>query len=93
MSDRKSKAESVLEAELKRRRKLRDEVVIYSSGICYCSICVPKGLPLDDVVDEVNRQNPSGVHRPIGLSRRIRRSKEENQIRTSVRTIKTGFTI
>lgn len=36
-------------------------VVIMGVGICYASVCVLDGTDDDDIVREVNQQNPTGI--------------------------------
>lgn len=37
------------------------EVMIYSDGLVYCSVCAPKDMPIEEVTTEVNRQQPTGI--------------------------------
>lgn len=37
------------------------EVVVYASGMLFCSACAPAGMPADEVEDAVNAQNPTGI--------------------------------
>lgn len=37
------------------------EISIYSRGIAYCSVCVPKGMKRSAIKREVNMQNPTGI--------------------------------
>lgn len=36
-------------------------VTVYSNGVCHASVCAPAGMAVDDVLDEVNRVNPTGL--------------------------------
>lgn len=36
-------------------------VDIYSNGIVHCSVCALKTMPIEEVVAEVNRINPTGI--------------------------------
>ena len=37
------------------------EVHVYVSGLCFCSVCAPKDMHIEDVEAATNHQNPSGV--------------------------------
>ena len=37
------------------------DVIVYTSGLCFCSVCAPSGMPLDDVLQVANIQNPTGL--------------------------------
>jgi hypothetical protein len=37
------------------------EVVVYNSGMIYCSACAPADMPVAEVEAEVNRQSPTGI--------------------------------
>lgn len=37
------------------------KVVVYSSGICMASVCAEKGMTPQQVEDEVNIVNPTGI--------------------------------
>ena len=39
-----------------------EDVTVYSNGIIACSVCVPKGMPRDEVEDCVNIVNPTGTN-------------------------------
>lgn len=36
-------------------------VIIYSKGLCHCSVCAPKDLSVEEVVAEVNLIYPTGI--------------------------------
>ena len=36
-------------------------VDIYSNGICYCSVCAPIAMPVGEVEELTNLQNPTGT--------------------------------
>jgi hypothetical protein len=38
-----------------------DEVVVYTVGIFYCSVCAPVALSGEEVADRVERQSPAGT--------------------------------
>ena len=40
---------------------------IYSSGICYCSVCAPVGMPIGEVEELTNSQSPAGISPPWSL--------------------------
>lgn len=40
---------------------MSNKVHIYSNGICYCSVCAPKKMKIEEVERQVNLNNPSGV--------------------------------
>ena len=37
------------------------EVMIYSAGLCMCSVCAPKDMPVDQVELQTNAQLPTGI--------------------------------
>ena len=41
--------------------KMEEDIVVYSSGLCYLSACIKKGLNIDDVIDEINTTHPTGI--------------------------------
>lgn len=43
------------------KTKLVDEVQIYSTGVCCCSVCAPKSMSAAAVVAAVNRISPTGI--------------------------------
>lgn len=38
-----------------------EEVIVYSTGLCYCSVCAPKHLPVVNVETAVDLSNPTGL--------------------------------
>lgn len=38
-----------------------EDVVIYSSGLCYCSVCADANIELSQLTESVNRQHPTGI--------------------------------
>lgn len=38
-----------------------DDVVIYTVGFCYCSVCAQKDVPIDKVVARTNVLHPTGL--------------------------------
>lgn len=38
-----------------------DDVDIYTWGLCYASVCVPKDMPRDEVEVLTNRKCPTGI--------------------------------
>jgi hypothetical protein len=38
-----------------------DKVIVYSSGVVSCSVCVECGLSIKEIEKEVNAINPTGV--------------------------------
>lgn len=38
-----------------------NDATIYAIGICYCSVCAPADMVVEEVERAVNRQRPSGV--------------------------------
>lgn len=34
---------------------------VYTAGPCHASVCAPNTAPIDDVLDEANRQVPTGL--------------------------------
>lgn len=46
-----------------------NEVMIYSDGLLYCSVCAPKDMPIEAVTNEVNRQQPTGITSQWQLSK------------------------
>ncbi len=50
------------EEQIKRDREAaREQLVVYSQGLCYCSACASKELTREEVEALVNRLNPSGT--------------------------------
>lgn len=50
------------EAQIQRDREAaRDQLVVYSEGILYCSACASRDLTREQVEALVNRLNPSGT--------------------------------
>lgn len=43
-------------------------VVVYRTGIASCSVCAPADMPLDDVTDDVNLVNPTGISSKWGFA-------------------------
>lgn len=41
---------------------------IYRSGLCHCSVCVPKDMVRDEIVSEVNSQHPTGLDHGWSIS-------------------------
>lgn len=39
----------------------RDDAIIYSAGICACSVCAPSGMSRDELERQVNAQLPTGL--------------------------------
>lgn len=37
------------------------DVVVYTWGLCYASVCAPFGMTLAEIEREVNRQLPTGI--------------------------------
>lgn len=38
-----------------------DEVIVYSSGLCFCAVCAPADMSIDELTQLVNIQNPTGI--------------------------------
>jgi hypothetical protein len=36
-------------------------VIVYTFGLCHCSVCVPKDMPRDEVERGANTAHPTGV--------------------------------
>lgn len=36
-------------------------VVIYSTGVCHCSVCAPGDMPIEEIVEQVNDRHPTGI--------------------------------
>lgn len=36
-------------------------VLIYSEGLCYCSVCAPTEMPIAEVEQAVNALRPTGI--------------------------------
>ena len=51
---------------------MKNQAVIMTTGICYCSVCVPKDMTIEEIEADVNSQSPTG----IGSSWKI--SKDKN---------------
>ena len=37
------------------------DVHIYSSGLCFCSVCAPADMLIPDMLRQVNLSNPTGL--------------------------------
>ncbi len=37
------------------------DITIYSRGLVVCSVCVPKDMSREDIEQQVNMQNPTGI--------------------------------
>jgi hypothetical protein len=48
--------------------QINPAVRVYSIGICYCSICIPKDMPIEDAVLQVNVLEPTGISSDWELS-------------------------
>jgi len=38
-----------------------EKIEIYSSGICHCSVCVPKDMDKETIEQKVNSENMTGI--------------------------------
>jgi hypothetical protein len=43
------------------RDEERENVICYGVGICHASVCAPEAMPVDDLLDAVNRLWPTGL--------------------------------
>lgn len=48
--------------------QLLEGAVVYKVGLMYLSVCHPRGMPLDDVLDQVNREHPTGLDHGWNIS-------------------------
>jgi len=53
-------------------------VVVYTFGICHCSVCAPKDMKPEDVVASANLQHPTGISSPWAISSEPFRNRETN---------------
>lgn len=37
------------------------EVQVYSTGLCFCSVCAPADMLIPDMLRQVNLSNPTGL--------------------------------
>lgn len=37
------------------------DIQVYSSGLCYCSVCAPKEMEAAEVAEATNGANPTGL--------------------------------
>lgn len=44
-------------------------VQVYSSGICHCSVCVPKELTHEQIEEQVNLEHPTGINSKWRISK------------------------
>ena len=48
---------------------MKADVRIYSSGIVACSVCVNKDASIEDIEEEANKQNPTGLSHGWAVSK------------------------
>ena len=42
---------------------------VYSIGLCYASVCVPKDMSIEDITSELNASHPTGISSNWELSK------------------------
>jgi len=55
-----------------------EDVIIYTQGIIFCSVCAKKGLTIQEITDKVNELNPTGIGSKWQLSKEKFKGGEEN---------------
>ncbi len=40
---------------------LKNKLEIYTSGLCYCSVCAPEDMTVEEIEKSVNAQSPTGI--------------------------------
>lgn len=55
-----------------------DDIDIYTWGLCYASVCVPRDMPRDEIERLTNLKNPTGISSPwvISTDTHFRRDKD-----------------
>ena len=54
------------------------QIIIYSKGICHCSVCAENNLPVDKIEEFVNKENPTGIGHGWKLSAKNFKTGESN---------------
>jgi hypothetical protein len=59
----------------------KKRIDIYASGLCYSSVCADREMPLSEITEILNSENPTGINTRWELSDEDFRCGESNPCR------------
>ncbi len=68
-----------------------NKIVVYSNGICCCSVCVPRKFEKQDIEDLVNLKNPTGIESKWRISKENFKDGTKNPCDCNVESCKRHF--